>query len=382
MKIVHIIVGLDFGGAELMLTRLIAASRSSSETYSHAVISLTTAGKLGRVLNEAGVAVYPVRISLRFGFFSGIRRLFKVIKEAEPDIVQTWMYHADLIGGFASFFSGHRNIVWGVRTTHLHLRSSWLTACIRLMCSLASYFIPRKIVFAANSARAVHARLGYCDRKSLVIPNGFDLERFHVPRERTLEFRREIGLGESDFGVGMIGRFHPDKGQCDFVRAAALAHRECRNVRFMMVGRGCDAANAELDAWLDETGCKERFLLLGERSDVPVCLSAMDLFVLPSRTEAFPNVLAEAMAMGVACVATDVGDVREMLGRNGEIVPSGDPWALARGIVRLFNIPERQRRDVGRESARAVFHKYDIHAIRSRYEELYASLMQSGRRGA
>lgn len=244
------------------------------------------------------------KVSLPITFF----RLRRELKKQQPDIVQTWMYHADFLGGLAARSLGIKNIIWGVRTTDVTLGRSKLTIALRKLCAWLSYSVPKVIICAADAGRKVHEQVGYDPSKMRVIPNGFDLDKLKSTPEQRQALRTELGFTNEHKIIGSVGRFNPIKNQQLFVEAAALVAKQHENARFMMVGRDNTWDNAELVGWIKQHNLQEKIALLGERSDAPICLSAMDIFCLHSKIEGFPNVLGEAMAMGISCVALDVGD--------------------------------------------------------------------------
>jgi glycosyltransferase involved in cell wall biosynthesis len=178
----------------------------------------------------------------------------------------------------------------------------------------------------------------------------------------------------------MLGRFNPAKNQQNFVHAAGLLAHRHPEVRFMLVGRDCTGVNSTLMAWIEATGYAERFVLLGERSDVYVCLAAMDYFALPSRTEGFPNVLAEAMAMERPCVSADVGDATLVLGDCGELVPPEDAPALARALERLLGLTLEQRAALGDAGRRRVSQEFSIARCVQRFGEVYDEVLTQQRK--
>jgi glycosyltransferase involved in cell wall biosynthesis len=178
--------------------------------------------------------------------------------------------------------------------------------------------------------------------------------------------------------IGCLGRFGTDKDQKNFVQAAALAGAKRQDLRFLMVGREVDPGNLELSGWIVATGCADRFILAGQRSDVPECLAAMDLFCLPSRTEGFPNVVAEAMTMALPCVVTDVGDAAMLLGSAGLVVPPGNPQALADGMLRLLALGATEREDLGRQGRERISLEFTIQRMCGRFQAVYAPMLGEG----
>jgi glycosyltransferase involved in cell wall biosynthesis len=375
MNITHIIIGLNVGGAELMLARLIETQRVCTGGGGHRVVSLTTVGEIGHRLRAQGVEVTAL------GMVSVLRvpitfwRLFWLLRFQRPDIVQTWMYHADLLGGLAARLAGIRAVVWGIRTTDITVGGSRVTRVVRWLCARFSRRVPRRIICAANASLRVHAALGYDAARMTVIPNGVVLERMVAAPDAVAALRAEHGLGPEARVVGMVGRFNAVKGQQDFIAAAGQIARGCPQARFLMVGLGCDADNGQLAAWIAQSGVAERFVLLGKRADVPVCLKAMDVFVMPSRTEGFPNVLAEAMAMARPCVVTDVGDARVVLGGCGSIVPPQSPAALADAVLAMLAADQGTRDAQGKAARQRVESEYTMARSAQSFESLYNDLV-------
>ncbi|MDR5781701.1 glycosyltransferase [Caballeronia sp. LZ065] len=377
VRILHVITALDVGGAESMLQRLIE-SHDGSLQYRHAVCSLTQVGKIGERLRARGIDVHVLGMRGFLGIPRAMWRLRRLILTHRPEIVQTWMYHADLLGGLAARLASHRRIVWGIRTTDVRAGGSRSTLAVRKICAWLSSRVPLTIVCAADASRRVHVGAGYDASRMLVVPNGFDIANLVASDIQRSSFRKECGFGDGDVVIGTVGRFHPVKDLRNFVRSAAIVARSVPNARFLLVGRGLEPINPELMSWIDETGETSRFVLLGERLDVPICLSAMDVFCLSSRTEGFPNVVGEAMAMGVPCVVTDVGDAALLVAQTGIVVPSEDSASLADGLARFATLAPQARSDIGQLAKARIHAEYTMERARERFEELYQRLLLEG----
>lgn len=372
MKILHVIVGLNVGGAESMLLRLIMADISST---THTVISLTTLGAIGESLRARGVKVYVLGSRSIFSVFNVLVELTNLIREHKPDVIQTWMYHADLLGGLASCFAGNRNISWGIRRTALTRNDSPGTFFIMKVCALLSYWIPRRIICNAQAARQAHIAAGYKAKHIVVIPNGFDFSCYtDILAKRTL-VRQSCRYSDEDLVIGSVSRFHSIKGQNIFVKAASIVVRAHPEVKFLLVGRNCDENNNELVGCLAKYGLLNSFVLLGERNDVPACLSAMDIFCMPSLSEGFPNCLAEAMAVGLPCVATDVGEVSSLTGGTVVIVSSGSEIDLVEGLLKVIILSKEQRLKMGVEAKNRVISEFSIEKARDRFMDVYEQII-------
>jgi glycosyltransferase involved in cell wall biosynthesis len=360
-----------------MLKRLIE-SHQGSKNYRHAVISLTDIGEVGKQIKILGVEVNSLLMRSPLDIPRALWRLIKLLRNAKPNIVQTWMYHADLLGGLAARLSGNRYVIWGVRTTDVSAGGSRSTSVVRRVCSWLSHWVPCTIVCAAEASRQMHITLGYDAARMVVVPNGFDMKRLVATSEQRRELRHQLGFQDKELVVGSLGRFNPVKDQESFVKAAGILAQLHPNIRFMMVGRNLDTNNTELMRWILETGYTDRFVLLGERSDVPVCLSVMDIFCLHSRTEGFPNSLGEAMAMGLPCVATDVGDAALLLGNGGLIVTKEDYEALAFGLEKLLLLSNQERSTLGQKGKQRVHDEFMMSRTRERFELIYNNILKKG----
>lgn len=377
MIIVHIITGLEVGGAELMLQRMCLAQRLN-QSDRVIVISLSSIGSVGTHLKRVGIEVHAMELQGYSNIFLSVFNLIRLLRSIRPDIVQTWMYHADLLGGIAARVAGCRNVFWCVRTTELNEKAPISTRFARILCALLSYIVPIKVVFAADASRRVHIAIGYDADRMVVIPNGFEFSQLICTSAQREQLRINCGWDSSHMVCGCVGRFHPDKDQFNFIQGAALVARQHDHARFLMVGRDLDSNNSVLKRWLLDTGFADRFVLLGERSDVPVCLSAMDIFCLPSRTEGFPNVVGEAMAMGLACVVTDVGDAAFLVADTGLVVSKEDSSALAEGICKLITMPIALREQMGQKAQARIHSEFSMDRARESFEVIYKKVIESG----
>lgn len=374
MNLLHIIIGLNIGGAELMLKRLIEPHQGN-RNYRHSVISLTHIGQVGAQLQAMGVEVRALEMLSPLAIPRVLWQLVKIIKTEQPDIVQTWMYNANLLGGLAARMAGNKNVIWGIRTTEVAAGGKRATLLVRKLCAWLSRWIPHTIVCAADTSRRVHISLGYDSTRMVVVPNGFDTARLVATDEQRHTLREQCGLASDTIVIGTVGRFHPVKDYASFVKAAGLLAAQFSNLHFLLVGRDLNTNNIELMSWITATGYADRFVLFGERDDVPICLAAMDIYCLHSRTEGFPNGLGEAMAMSLPCVATDVGDAALLLADTGLIVPKENPLALAEGIKQLLAMTTEQRVILGQKAKARIHSEFTMERCRERFEAVYQQVL-------
>ncbi|WP_278484776.1 glycosyltransferase family 4 protein [Achromobacter insolitus] len=361
LRVLHIITGLGQGGAESVLFRLTTYPEANVE---HVVVSLTDEGIYGERLRAAGVAVHVLGMKRGRVSLGGFLALRALVAAERPDAVQTWMYHADLIGGLAARLAGVRAIAWGIRNSGEHLeRSSRSARMVLRACALLSGRIPKAIVCAAQKSAERHADKGYDRARMVVIANGYDLSRYAPNAEARSRVRAQWGVPQDVPAIGCVARWDPLKDHANLLRAIAALVRDGRDagLRCVLIGRGMDTDNAELGALVDKLGLRDRLVLAGPSDDVPAAMNGLDLHVLSSCAEGFPNVVAEAMACGVYCVVTDVGDAAYIVGDAGVVVPPEQPEALARGIeTALREVAARGRERAGEAGRARVLENFDI----------------------
>ncbi len=371
-KICHIITDLDVGGAEYMLKRLLEHQIKDLDSF--VVISLTGLGKIGEQLRNQGVAVYTLNMSGKLAFPFAFWRLRKLLRQLKPELVQTWMYHADLLGGLAAYSCGIRRIVWGIHCSRLPIGRP-LTKIVMMCCAKMSTWLPTRILCVAEAAKQNHIKYGYSSGKMLVIPNGFSAAILTKTAGQLKPLLTPYGITPDNFVVGCVGRFHPDKGQDILLQTIKQVAQQVPRVKFVLAGRECDAGNDELIELVRRFDVSDQIVLLGERDDIPYLLPEFDLFCMPSRSEAFPVALGEAILAGVPCVATNVGDAMELGGDEVVYVEPSNVDALAAAIVNLSQQSSEElakKSLLGRQRIQALF---SIENVSQRYNAVYLDLL-------
>lgn len=378
-KIVHVITGLKVGGAENMLFKLV--TRRQNPEMMHEVISLGDIGPLGERIQQAGI---PVRA---LGMHPGrpdprpILKLAHWLREMQPDVVLTWLYHADVVGGIANKIAGDFPLAWNVRRSYMDratLKPS--TFVLGRLCCRLSHHLPRRILCCSYSGMEEHLRLGYASRKMEIIPNGFDTELFRPNPAARLAIREELGLDENTPLIGMMGRFHPMKDHRNLIQAAALLHRTHPEVHFLCAGAKMSWDNPELVHLLRADDLCDHFHLLGPRTDVTTLTAALDIATLSSRSgEGFPNVIGEAMACGVPCVVTDVGDSGYIVSDTGVVVPPRSPVALQSAWGKILALSPTEHTALGEAARRRVQSEFSLDVIVARYEQFFREMVEEVR---
>jgi glycosyltransferase involved in cell wall biosynthesis len=373
-RVLHVIVGLGAGGAEATLANFISASdRRRFETM---VISLTDRGVYGDSIERSGARV--VALGTRAGvpdpraFF----RVRKVVREYRPHLIQSWMYHADVLAALVTRTT-RAPLLWNVRCSYIDLNAvSWVTRItIRLAAAMSGW--PQGAVVNSICGRDYHdRRLGFHVRRWHFIPNGIDIRRFRPDSDARGRVRGELGIDGVTPLVGFLARHDGLKDHATFFAAAAEIARETP-AHFLLAGTGMTFDNRAVSQLASRPELAGRVHLAGYRADGHRLMAALDLHMSSSIAEGFPNVVAEAMACGVACVSTDVGDAKAIIGDAGTVVPPGDPAALARAALAFLTAPAEERRRTSEASRERILTQFSLEAAVARYENLYLDTISS-----
>jgi len=378
MKILHVITDLDTGGAEMMLYKLL--SRLDRKRFAAGVVSLLRPGPVAGQIQGLGVQVSGLGLSRGMPRPGALWRLSRMIKDFQPDIVQTWMYHADLIGFLAAKLARNGKVIWNVRCSDMDLNDYRSLTRWTLAVNARLSRFPACVITNSHQAREYHLKLGFRPRRFEVIPNGFDLDAFRPDESAKAELRRELNIPEHAPLIGLAARFDPMKGHETFMQAAGLLVRERPEAHFVLCGLGVTRDNQTLANMADKAGLGENTHLLGPRRDMPRIMAGLTIGGSSSAYgEGFSNVVGEAMACGVPCVVTDVGDSARIVGNTGLIVPPRDGQALARAWKQMLDMPDGERAALGRAARNRVQEHYSLEAVTRQYQELYEEIASGGK---
>jgi glycosyltransferase involved in cell wall biosynthesis len=378
LRVIHIITGLSTGGAERALYNVLSGGLANR--FDTAVISLRDEGTIGPRIKALGVPVYALNMRANIPSPKVIAHLRGIVRSFNPDVVQGWMYHGNLAASLAAAFAPQRPlVVWNVRHSLYGLEGEKFTTrqVIRgnrwLSCQADT------VIYNSRVSRGQHEAFGFSSSQGMEIPNGFDMVRLKPDEAVCLSVRREFGIPNKALLIGHVARYHPMKDHASFLRAAVRVASETPNAHFLVVGREVSPENQALTGIVPPE-LIGRFFFPGEHSDVHQLMQAMDVLVMSSAWgEAFPNVLGEAMACGLPCVATNVGDSSDIVEDTGIVVPPSDSEELARGILTILEKPEEERRLMGRAARERVQENYSLTSVVEKYARLYERLNEKRR---
>ena len=373
-KVLHIITSLGAGGAQAMLCKIL--ERLVGSTTAHEVLQLSGEDDYLAQLDSLGIPVFSLNMHAGRPSLRAVARLRKHVAQSRPDLIQGWMYHGNLAAEVArTLHRGKVPTVWNIRhsidaLTDEKRITRWI---MRLGARISRR--PIGIIYNSRIAAGQHESIGYDASKRVVIANGFDTARFEFSQAARDRMRTGLGIDEDTFLVGMVGRNHPIKDHSNLIESAILLSGRKPDIRYIIAGSGTDSAESTYYARIAIAGLLNQFHFLGEYEDIPALMSTIDVLVLPSKGEGFPNVLGEAMACERPCIATAVGDCAMIVGDCGMVVPPRDSTALADAIQSMCEKSVAERLDIGRRARQRIEQNYTIAQIANQYAALYESIL-------
>lgn len=376
MKILHAITGLSVGGAENMLAKLLENAEENDSRLEPVVLSLMAPGRMADRIRETHTPIFSLDMPEGQPSPVAIPRLFSAMRTIRPDLIHGWMHHGNLAATVGSRMLPSRPpVIWNIRHSLVDIRHEKPLTRLVLRLTVPLSANPAAIIYNSHTAARQYEQFGYQSHKSIVIPNGFDCQRFQPRPNARTELCRIFGIDEKAIIVGMVARMHPMKDPENLVEAVRRARLQGHDIHLLIVGKDADTPKPSLAGAIAVLPA-DRVSLVGVRDDVADWLSGLDMLALPSAWgEAFPNVIGEAMACGVPCVATDVGDCRWIIQNHGRVVPPRDPEALGEALAWLAGMKPDERRQIGEAARARVIANFSIQEIVRAYDGLYDRIL-------
>ena len=364
-KICHIITGLERGGAERFLFNLLTIGDFSKKT-DNMVVSLMSEGYYGSLLKEHNIPLNCLNLNRGQINIRSVLKLKQIIKNQKPDIIQGWMYHGNLAALLGTFITNKRiKLLWNIRLS-LEVFSQ-MKLKTRLAIKLGAMFSKRVHTIIYNSKRSLnqHRKIGFSSCNDRFIPNGFDTNKWKPDKNLKYKIRNSLNISNKAKVIGYVGRGDEQKDLPKLFKVFDIIKKNHPNVILIAVGKNLEKHALNSD----------RIIFLGECSNVEQIMASFDLLCLTSKAEGFPNVIGEAMLSGLPCISTDVGDVKNILGKTGWIVPTNSTSLFAKYLDNLLKMPEKELINHGKNARELIINNYDINKIIERYISLYNSIL-------
>jgi len=382
LKVIHILSGLYQGGAESQLEKLI--NHSGCNSIEHIVISLKNEQTpLMQRFHDNNIRVYCLGFS-GLGSLYGFVKLVKLLNRLNTSetIIQCWMYHANFFGLLAATCVGlSKKVVWNIRRTEL---PGGVTGVLSKLSAKLSNIIPVQIICCANAAKKSHIEAGYNPKNMRVIHNGIDVELFQPNQQQGLSFRKELDLSKSDFIIGMVGRYAPIKGHIYLLKAfkqlLEIMGTSAKELKLVLIGR--DIISAEpLQTLLTDPLLKKHLVIVPERCDIHQVMPAFNLLCLPSESEGFPNVVAEAMACGVPALVTDVGDAAVIVDNADMVIPLAQVGEMAEKLFIFINRNKLEKNELSNCARTRIITYFSVDRAWQEYFKIYNQVINLNNRG-
>ncbi|MCU0576377.1 MAG: glycosyltransferase [Desulfobacterota bacterium] len=372
IKVLHLISTLDVGGAEQNLLRLVASM--NRDLFANEVVCMTVPGPLGSRLEQTGTPVRSLGMRKDRPEVGAVLKLRFLTRLFQPDVIQCWMYHANLLG---MTLLSPRKLLWNIRCSDMDLvhYSPLYRFTVRAGARLSG--MPAAVITNSVAGRSAHEKIGYRPKKWFTIPNGFDTDIFKPDAQSHFAMRAKLRIPQHAFVIGIIGRMDPMKDHSTFFRATRLFLASHPGTHFILAGRGIAHGNQDMNVLMQGLPDSGTFHLLGERSDMPQILATLDMLTSSSVSEGFPNAIGEAMACGVPCAATDAGDTGALMGDTGILVRKRSPEDLCNAWDAIARMKPEDRLALGSRARERIMQHFTQDRTTGLYEQIYQEIVKA-----
>lgn len=369
MKIMHIITGLEQGGAENTLYNLLKHLNYSNKFL---VVSLTNNVFLKSKFEDLGIKV--IVLNMNSNFIIGFYKLIKTYINFKPILIQSWLHHSDFIATLLSIITRNKNIIWTVRCAELNKKfiSTKNIYLVKLLSFLS--FKPKYIIFNSYKSYNEHIKIGYQPKYYEIIHNGFNSKEFKYDINYKEKFKKKYSIEDNKLLIGFISRYHPIKGFEEYIKFANKLNSLKKNLYFVVAGRGY-ADNYFVNTILKKYNIPN-ILFVGNIKNISNFYPALDCIFLTSKSESFPNVIPEAMLSEVFCVSNNVGDVKKIIKDYGYITTNNFENDTLE-IVKILN-NKLKMKDLTVKGRNHIISNFNLNDCINKYSKIYKKVLHEG----
>ena len=375
MKIIHIINSLNKGGAEGNLYRLCKFHKKKfKKNISITIITLIRSGFYEIKLKKLGVNIFSLNINKQSKFFDYIKRILKLrkfLKKVNPDIIQSWMYHSNFITLFIPKIF-YEKLFWNIRHSELNSKiSKKTTIFVSIICGLFSKKVPKKIIYCSERSIKFHENYHFYSReKSTLIYNGYSDKTYFPLRRHRFKFRKSYNIGKSDIIIGFAGRYAKQKNIYSMLFAFSKISKTYNNVYLYMVGRDISKNNINLINYINSLKIDNKVFILNQQNNLLEFYNGIDLLLLASHSESFPNVIAESMLCSTPVLSSNAGCAKEIINGKGFMMKNNDSKAIYKDLKRTINFFKYKKKDwkiIKKNSRSQIQKNFSIPNMANRY---------------
>ena len=342
MRVLHIINSLKKGGAEGNLYRLCSAQKKKYKNkIDITIITLIDNGYYEHELKKKGIKIFSLQIKNENKIPSFLKKIAifrKFIKKLKPDIIQSWMYHSNFLSIFIPKIYFNK-IFWNIRHSELNSKiSKKTTIVLSLICGFFSRIVPKKIIYCSEKSIKFHENMHlYSKKKSSLIDNGFSKRTYYSSKSLRINFRTKNKIKQSDIILGFAGRYAKQKNIDALLHAFHIVSKKYNNIFLYMAGRDININNRELINIIDNFKLTNKVFFLSQQKNLLKFYNGIDLLLLPSHSESFPNVVAEAMLCSTLVLASDAGSSKKIIDKYGFVLNKNNHEAISEGLKKSIN---------------------------------------------
>lgn len=350
MKIIHIINSLKKGGAEGNLYRLCKFHKKKYKNdINITIITLINNGFYEAELKKLGISIFSLNINKQrkiFDFAKKVLKLRNFLKKQNPDIIQSWMYHSNFISLFIQKVFYHK-LFWNIRHSELNTNiSKKMTILISIICGIFSKIVPQKIVYCSKKSINFHENQHfYCKNKNALIYNGFSDKTYYPLKKLRINFRERYKINDSDIIIGYAGRYARQKNIFSMLFAFSKIIKDHNNVFLFMVGRDISDKNRELVSQINRLKINHKIIFLNQQNNLLQFYNGIDLLLLTSHSESFPNVIAESMLCSTPVLSSNAGCSKKIINGIGFIMKNNDYQSIIKNLKKVIKIFKHKKKE-------------------------------------